>query len=187
MNKITELAGLGGAYHVGVEILSLEWSFGWSPEGTGVHNVYAGCSESGIFKERVVLGQTSCTPHAILDILGALREEWSGSSYHLLKRNCAHFSMELVQRLRVREFPEWVNSLSSLILWLTDWVDTPSAKAPMGATSICSSSLTTADATEAAVASELDWKEAQEYMLERAADAILARRRRIRGRSQTKI
>jgi len=28
-----------------VERPGLEWSFGWTPEGTGVHNVYAGCSE----------------------------------------------------------------------------------------------------------------------------------------------
>jgi len=185
MNKITELAGLGGAYHVGVEIFCLEWSFGWTPQHTGVHNVYAGCSEAGTFKERIVLGQTPFPPHAVLSIIGTLREAWLGTSYHMLKRNCAHFSMELVQQLKVRDFPEWVTSLASLLLWLTQWtdaLDTNSAQDPL----CCAAAqapecrdLCPANSAEAAVASELDWQEAQKYMLDRAADAINARRRRI--------
>jgi len=187
MNKITEMAGLGGAYHVGVEILSLEWSFGWTPEGTGVHNVYAGCSEAGAFKERVVLGQTPCSPRAVLDIIGELREAWPGTSYNLLRRNCAHFSMELVQRLKVREFPDWVTSLASLIDWLTRWGEMPNSKAldtPLLVEEVTEVPLGSNSArAAAAVASELDWKEAQKYMLERAADAVRARHRRMQAAS----
>lgn len=187
INKFTELAGLGGAYHVGIEIFSLEWSFGWTPQGTGVHNVYSGCSEAGVFKERVLLGHTPCTPQAVLGIIGALRDTWSGTSYDLLRRNCGHFSMELVRQLKVRDFPDWVNSLASLLLWLTEWVDTPDAKASQAPLRIPATGAVSADCAEAAVAySELDWKEAQKYMLERAMDAKQARRRRLlaQGNSQ---
>lgn len=189
MNKVTELAGLGGAYHVGIEIFCLEWSFGWTPLHTGVHNVYAGCSEAGTFKERILLGQTPCSPHAILGIIGAMREAWPGTSYHMLRRNCAHFSMELVRQLEVREFPEWVNSLASLLLWLTQWADAPGIKAsqdPLRLAAVeAAPDPVSPDGAEAAVASELDWKEAQEYMLERAADAVNARRRRILSKSNS--
>jgi len=182
VNKLTELAGLGGAYHVGVEIFALEWSFGWTPQSTGVHNVYAGCSESGIFKERIHLGYTPCSPHEVVATIGALRESWPGVSYNLLRRNCAHFSMKLVQSLKVTEFPEWVTTLSSLIAWLTEWVDGPESQAPedplrLTATETPPSNVEAGVA--AAVSSELDWKEAQEYMLERASDAMQARRRRL--------
>lgn len=191
LNKVTELAGIGGAYHVGVEIFCLEWSFGWSPHGTGVHNVYAGCSEGGTFKERVLLGQTPCSPSEVIAILAELREAWPGTSYHLLRRNCAHFSMELVSRLKVRQFPDWVNSLASLIDWLTAWVDggrentqALEDKAPSSSSAAALQSnrdgVEEAAAAKQVLASELDWGEAQEYMLERAADAAAARARKQR-------
>jgi hypothetical protein len=180
VNKITELAGLGGAYHVGVEILCLEWSFARCPHGTGVHNVFSGCSDCGDFKERIVLGRTPCSPQEVIEIIRALRESWSGDSYHLLRRNCGHFCMELVRRLQVREFPEWVNSLASTISGLTAWAEAPDFKDSQAA---CLDDVSAAASTDTAnaedVASELDWQEAQEYMLKRAADAICARKQRI--------
>jgi hypothetical protein len=171
VNKITEFAGLGGAYHVGIEIFCLEWSYGWCPHGTGVHNVYAGCSDLGTFKERVVLGRTPCTPNEVISILGELRESWSGASYNLLQKNCAHFTMEFVERLHVSKFPDWVNSLPSLLRWLTEWLGTPIDETVVDPRRTSAPANHECDADEALVASELDWVEAQGYMLERAADA----------------
>jgi hypothetical protein len=179
INKVTEFAGLGGAYHVGLEVFCLEWSYGWCPHGTGVHNVYAGCSDLGTFKERVVLGRTPCKPKEILNILSELRESWPGSSYNLLHKNCAHFTMDFVERLQLQvgKFPAWVNSLPSLLRWLTEWMGASLDQTPVIPAS-GDQKRSSSDANEAIVASELDWAEAQKYMLDRAADAEFAWRQR---------
>jgi len=196
LNAVTELAGLGGAYHVGVEIHCLEWSFGYCEQGSGVQNVYAGCSEAGTFKQRVCLGPTPCEVQEVIAILGELREAWPGRSYNLLRRNCAHFSMDLVRRLRVQELPSWVNSLAALLDWVATWVEAKNRGEPTGATALlkppkmptpetavvpttCKGDLAAAAAEQAKEqeACVLDWVQAQEYMLERAADAARVQRK----------
>ncbi|CAK0891410.1 unnamed protein product [Prorocentrum cordatum] len=114
LSGLTRLAGLGGAYHVGVEVFWLEWSFGWSAEGPGVYPVHVGQSTLGTFVERVPLGRTPCSPQEVIEILKDFRKTWGGVSYHLLRRNCAHFSVEFARRLRVSDAPEWINSLASV-------------------------------------------------------------------------
>lgn len=75
LNLLTRAANMGGAYHVGVEVYFLEWSFGWCEEGSGVYmaprprpqseerpEVFPGKSTLGSFRERVPLGRTPLTP-----------------------------------------------------------------------------------------------------------------------------
>lgn len=114
LHSLTEGAGLGGAYHVGVAVYWLEWSFGWCAEGSGVYMVHIGKNSLGTFKEKVPLGRTSHTPGAVVAILQELRDSWPGTSYDLLQRNCAHFSVDLVRRLDVESPPGWLDSLSSV-------------------------------------------------------------------------
>lgn len=114
LNGLTTMAGLGGAYHVGVEVYWLEWSFGWCEEGSGVYMVHIGQSTLGRFKERVPLGRTPHSPEKVMKILQGMRNAYLGSSYDLLQRNCAHFSVDFVKRLGVEEAPAWVNSLAGV-------------------------------------------------------------------------
>jgi len=114
LNSLTRRAGLGGAYHVGVEVYWLEWSFGWSDEGSGVYMVHVGKSTLGTFTERIPLGRTQCSPKHVIQILAELRDKWPGNTYHLLYRNCAHFAVDLVHCLRVKEAPDWVGSLAKV-------------------------------------------------------------------------
>merc|ERR1712232_398260 len=71
----------------------------------------------------VLLGRTPCEPEEVLRILARLRRQWQGSSYDLLRRNCAHFCVELVRRLRVGGVPQWVNKLAgvgeNMVQWLS--------------------------------------------------------------------
>jgi len=112
LNTMTELVGLGGAYHLGVEVYWLEWSYGSCEQGSGVHVVHVGASRQGLFKERVPLGRTTRTPQEVVTILGELRREWLGRDYNLLRRNCAHFCAELIGRLGVQRLPTWAQSLA---------------------------------------------------------------------------
>merc|ERR1740121_3151192 len=88
LNAVTETVGLGGAYHVGIEVYWLEWSYGRNETGTGVHVVPVGQSTMGKFKERVSLGRTPLPPQAVFSILAQMRHEWLGREYHFLRRNC---------------------------------------------------------------------------------------------------
>eukprot|EP00927_Polykrikos_kofoidii_P078123 TRINITY_DN74991_c0_g1_i1.p1 TRINITY_DN74991_c0_g1~~TRINITY_DN74991_c0_g1_i1.p1 ORF type:complete len:647 (-),score=78.72 TRINITY_DN74991_c0_g1_i1:114-2027(-) len=114
LNALTESAGLGGAYHVGVAVYGLEWSFGYADEGTGVSPCHVGTSGLGTFKESVPLGRTPWTPEEVLHIIANLRNAWLGVDYELLTRNCAHFGVELVRQLHVQDAPKWVSSLAKV-------------------------------------------------------------------------
>eukprot|EP00928_Gymnodinium_smaydae_P033292 TRINITY_DN23886_c0_g1_i1.p1 TRINITY_DN23886_c0_g1~~TRINITY_DN23886_c0_g1_i1.p1 ORF type:complete len:612 (+),score=71.83 TRINITY_DN23886_c0_g1_i1:246-2081(+) len=114
MSALTELAGIGGAYHVGVEVYWLEWSFGHCDDGSGVEAVKPGQSSLGTLKENVSLGCTQFSPKEVLSILADMRKSWRGDSYSVLHRNCAHFSIEFVRRLHVEQAPSWVNKLATV-------------------------------------------------------------------------
>lgn len=114
LNLLTRAADMGGAYHVGVEVYWLEWSFGWCEEGSGVYMVFPGQSTLGTFRERVPLGRTPLSPDEVFRVLDKTRQELPGSNYDLLRCNCAHFSVSFVKRLRVSEAPSWVNSLANV-------------------------------------------------------------------------
>ncbi|CAE7398774.1 DESI2 [Symbiodinium sp. KB8] len=114
LNLLTRAADMGGAYHVGVEVYWLEWSFGWCEEGSGVYMVFPGQSTLGTFRERVPLGRTPLSPDEVFRVLDKMRQELPGSNYDLLRCNCAHFSVSFVKRLRVSEAPSWVNSLANV-------------------------------------------------------------------------
>jgi len=114
LNLATRLLGLGGAYHVGVEVYGLEWSYGWTSRGTGVYVGQVGQSWLGPLRERVPLGRTPFSAHEVVTILEELRKDWVGPRYHPLRHNCGHFSAELAQRLRVDAVPTWLNAFAGL-------------------------------------------------------------------------
>ncbi|CAJ1386645.1 unnamed protein product [Effrenium voratum] len=114
LNLLTRAADMGGAYHVGVEVYWLEWSFGWCEEGSGVYMVFPGTSSLGSLRERVPLGRTPLTPEEVFRVLDLMRHDLPGSNYDLLRCNCAHFSVNFVKKLRVSEAPAWVNSLANV-------------------------------------------------------------------------
>jgi len=124
LNAVTETVGLGGAYHVGLEVYWLEWSFGWNAHGSGVHLVHVGASRQGTFKERIPLGRTPLLPCEVIALLAEMRRLWLGSEYDLLRRNCGHFCAELARKLRVQEVPAWVNSLAATGDWLSQLIGT---------------------------------------------------------------
>mmetsp|Transcript_4361 Transcript_4361/g.7467 ORF Transcript_4361/g.7467 Transcript_4361/m.7467 type:complete len:210 (-) Transcript_4361:8-637(-) len=186
LNTLCEHVGLGGAYHVGVELYCLEWSYGWCLEGTGVYNVSIGCSPEGEFKERVRLGRSPCAAGEVIEILGELRRQWPGQSYHPLRQNCVHFSAELVRRLRIEEFPEWANSLASFLRSMSGWLDSPATMAVELTTTEFQSRMAAKRVSRDSEKVEMDtlalqqadWEDAQEHMLRCASQIAVVRGRR---------
>lgn len=186
LNLLTRAADMGGAYHVGVEVYFLEWSFGWCEEGSGVYMVFPGQSTLGTFRERVPLGRTPLTPQEVFRILDMMRQELPGSKYDLLRCNCAHFSVSFVKRLRVSEAPAWVNSLANVGEHLVAQLGMAGAQAAANAATpaerdrVAPSYVRFGDEEELEdmatdgdelALRELAWRNAQTYTLEKATEA----------------
>ena len=73
------------------------------------------------FRESILLGMTSLSPHAVKQVLSELKQKWDGESYDLLTRNCCHFCEEFVDLLGVGPIPTWVNQLARHGISFCEW------------------------------------------------------------------
>lgn len=64
------------------------------------------------FRQSVHLGYTDFTEEEVKRIVTGLGMEFSGDKYHLMNKNCNHFSTALTQILVGKEIPTWVNRLA---------------------------------------------------------------------------
>ena len=125
-----------GMYHTSIDIGGFRYQFG-STVGISRTNSPLGGGDSaeawryvpgnGQYRESIILGQTFCDKKEVNSIIQNLREgKFGGNNYHLLHRNCNHFSEtfatalisgnELVEggdtNVRLEKFPKWVNRLA---------------------------------------------------------------------------
>ncbi|OLP91249.1 Desumoylating isopeptidase 2 [Symbiodinium microadriaticum] len=176
VTALTELAGLGGAFHVGVQVYWLEWSFGWCAEGSGIQALHFGKSDLGRFRQRLPLGRTPFSPEEVLALLRELRRQWEGKEYDLLRRNCAHFCIEFVKRLHVEEAPDWVNALAVTGGQVAEWLGV--FRPALHRSAEASPATASRSEEEPEPASDLqEWCWAKQYILRRSSEA-----RRIRQR-----
>lgn len=76
------------------------------------------------------MGTTDLTEKEIEELLLTLSDEFTGTSYNLLSRNCNHFTEEFVKRLNDRTIPYWINRAAKLgnmfpcvVPW--EWIQPP--------------------------------------------------------------
>ena len=62
-----------------------------------------------VFRESVVIGETSMSSDEVNQMVTEMGLEFKGSAYHLLQRNCNHFSDAIITRLCGRHPPSWVS------------------------------------------------------------------------------
>jgi len=100
----------GGAFHAGVEVGGLEWSYGQThSDKPGVECVKPKTHPFHHYRQSVHLGKTQHSMDRVVSILADLVEEYPGHKYDMLRRNCCHFSDEFCQRLDVEPVPGWVH------------------------------------------------------------------------------
>jgi len=71
------------------------------------------------YREKIVLGKTSCSIFKVNQILRELSREWPGDAYDLLAKNCNHFCDEFCERLGVPKLPG--NNFSFLFFFFSDY------------------------------------------------------------------
>jgi len=115
-----------GAFHTGVEVYGREWSFGmtfddWS---TGITWNPPGENPDHTFCETLSMGYTTMSPTQVWQLIEEMKTGWRGCTYHLLSRNCHHFSDTFCQRLGVNRIPTWLNELAGTGAATVEFLDT---------------------------------------------------------------
>ncbi|EFA85142.1 hypothetical protein PPL_02141 [Heterostelium album PN500] len=102
-----------GAFHSGVELYGSEYSFGGHEYSfTGVFEIEPRTATGVIFRERLLIGETTKSRSQVQSIVDAISDEFTGNSYHPLQRNCNSFSQEFVYRLTGKNIPNYINRLA---------------------------------------------------------------------------
>merc|ERR1719460_2055247 len=104
----------GGVFHAGVEVYGLEWAYGYTNCDThpGIHSTLPMSHTSHTYRQSVLLGPTTLTAEEVAELISEMAEEWLGTEYDLLHRNCCTFADTFARCLLVRRIPRWVHRLA---------------------------------------------------------------------------
>lgn len=103
--------------HSGVVINDKEYAYG-GHDRAGMTGVYWTKPKTqppgGTFKCELLHGFTLASPAEIDTIIKEVSDEFQGTAYNLLTKNCNHFTASLCQRLTGRPGPGWLNRAASI-------------------------------------------------------------------------
>ena len=119
--------------HSGVVINGKEYAYGGHQRRglTGVYWTKPGTEPPGsTFRCEILHGFTLATEDEIEATLRAASDEFLGTSYNVLTKNCNHFTSYLCQRLTGTPAPSWLNRAASIGVALPcmvprDWIEPP--------------------------------------------------------------
>lgn len=112
-----------GAFHCGVEVMGLEFSFQAVPgskEGADVSGLTWHEPKSHprhIYRESISLGLSPLGAFEISELLEGLERRWLARSYNCFSCNCTDFAAILVAGLKVPEpFPAWIHGIAKRLM-----------------------------------------------------------------------
>jgi hypothetical protein len=113
-----------GAFHCGVELLGIEFSFqaissrvSDNDETSGITWHTPKSHTRHVYRESIELGETPLGLDEIATLLEKLEKEWPARDYHCLSHNCTDFAESLALALKVPEpFPKWVHGVAKGLL-----------------------------------------------------------------------
>ncbi|XP_074574983.1 deSI-like protein At4g17486 [Curcuma longa] len=104
-----------GVFHSGIEVHGMEYGFGAHEYPTsGVFEVEPKNCPGFIFRRSVWLGTTTMSRAEARMLIEDLAGKYHGDTYHLIIKNCNHFTDEVCMRLTGKPIPGWVNRLARL-------------------------------------------------------------------------
>lgn len=114
MNGIAYWLGLG-VYHSGVQVHGVEYAFGSHGHATtGIFEGEPKQCEGFVFRKQILVGHTEKNWREVRRIMKELAEDYKGTSYNLITRNCNHFSNDVCVRLTGNTIPSWINRLARI-------------------------------------------------------------------------
>lgn len=112
-----------GAFHCGVEVLGVEWSFqalmdvGDNEGATGITCHAPKCHPRHGYRESVFMGDSPMRRNEIARVLIGLERSWPARRYHFINNNCTDFAECISKALRApNPFPSWVHGLAKSAL-----------------------------------------------------------------------
>ncbi|KAL2066849.1 hypothetical protein VTL71DRAFT_1273 [Oculimacula yallundae] len=126
--------------HSGIVINNREYAYG-GHDRRGLTGVYytppRAIPPGGTFRLEILHGFTVQPQHEIDMIIKVASEEFQGTSYNLLTRNCNHFTSYLCEKLTGRSAPSWLNRAAGIGVALPcvvpkEWIAPPDFESAEG-------------------------------------------------------
>ncbi|XP_057968211.1 deSI-like protein At4g17486 [Malania oleifera] len=114
LNSYTYWFGFG-IFHSGIEVHGMEYGFGAHDfPASGVFEVEPRTCPGFIYRCSISLGRMTMSPHEFRTFIENVAAEYHGDTYHLITKNCNHFTNDISWRLTGKRIPGWVNRLAQL-------------------------------------------------------------------------
>nr|CAH67612.1 OSIGBa0106P14.2 [Oryza sativa] len=112
MNNYLYWFGLG-IFHSGIEVHGVEYGFGAHEFPTsGVFEVEPKNCPGFVYRRSVRMGTTGMSRAEFRSFIEKLTVKYNGNSYHLISKNCNHFTDDVSKNLTGKPIPGWVNRLA---------------------------------------------------------------------------
>ncbi|XP_022987860.1 deSI-like protein At4g17486 isoform X1 [Cucurbita maxima] len=104
-----------GVFHSGIEVHGKEYGFGGHDfPASGVFEVEPRSCPGFIYRCSVTLGHADMPPSEFRKFLQTVATDYHGDTYHLISKNCNHFTDDVSCRLTGKRIPGWVNRLARM-------------------------------------------------------------------------
>ncbi|XP_004508531.1 deSI-like protein At4g17486 [Cicer arietinum] len=104
-----------GIFHSGIQVFGKEYGFGAHDfPASGVFEVEPKNCPGFIYRCSITLGQVHMSPSEFRTFIENMASEYYGDTYHLISKNCNHFTDDVSYRLIGKQIPGWVNRLAKL-------------------------------------------------------------------------
>ncbi|KAF5176231.1 Desi-like protein [Thalictrum thalictroides] len=104
-----------GIFHSGIEVHGMEYGYGAHEyPASGVFEVEPRTCPGFMYRCSILLGHTTMPPSEFRAFLENMAAEYHGDTYHLISKNCNHFTDDVATRLTGKAIPGWINRLAGL-------------------------------------------------------------------------
>ncbi|XP_076958769.1 deSI-like protein At4g17486 [Bidens hawaiensis] len=102
-----------GVFHTGIEVYGMEYGFGAHDYSiSGVFEVEPRSCPGFIYRCSISLGHIDMSASEFREFIETMASEYHGNTYHLICKNCNHFTDDISHRLHCKRIPGWVNRLA---------------------------------------------------------------------------